>query len=510
VTFPAGTALRETCGAVGWGSASLGFSVTLALALALPALAQEVAAPTDPTLRWQADPACALAADEARVRQALEARLPALRWQEDAPASLTWASSPQGCGLVLESGPDVWRMPLDATAADAEVAQVVGRMAWWVMAALAPPAPPEAPQEGRAVNPAEEEPPLPADGTPEGPADPTVQTGDAPPPRARVRDVPLGPPLMAVTPEITTPVPDTPFRTPLALQIADGPHHALDGVEISLILGSLAGPSRGLQVSSAAAVALGDFSGVQASSFLAISRSSFRGLQVATVSLALGSAPLRGLQVGVGNLARSVEGAQVGVINAAGEVDGVQLGVWNQARRADVQVGVVNIARQTRAPIGVLSVVPGQPMHVRVAATEQGWVSLGLRHGGTLLQQIWEVETRPGEAGFLATGFGLGLRHTGGRFWLEGDLLWRRVRDLRRDAPQVLAGDGAVLRLLPGVSIARRFGVFAGPTATVFVQPDRSAYRAPRHAWTVAAPRAGLTQGRTTRIWLGVQAGLRF
>src|SRR6185436_12960412 len=142
-------------------------------------------------------------------------------------------------------------------------------------------------------------------------------------------------------------------------------------------------------------VGTGDMQGFQAG-VGNLASDSFSGAQLGSVDLAVG--PLSGAQVGAFNLAlASVHGAQIGAINVAtGEVRGVQVGAINYADRADAPIGAISIVRHGRTSI-------------EASSTETGLTTATVRHGGSIVHNLYGVGYRLGSEAWWSLELGIGV-----------------------------------------------------------------------------------------------------
>ncbi|MFP2926090.1 LA_2272 family surface repeat-containing protein, partial [Pyxidicoccus sp. 3LG] len=192
-------------------------------------------------------------------------------------------------------------------------------------------------------------------------------------------------------------------------------------------------------------------------------------------------------------------GAQVGLVNVAGSMDGAQ-------------VGLVNVAGSSEGEsVGLLSFVGNGQAHLLawssdVSLTNVG-VKLGSRHFYTLLTAGF---TPPlgGDSRRYTIGAGFGGHIPLDRFYVDVDVvgssLHRREWFDEDDSQHVLGQ----LRVMAGWQVARRFAIFGGVSANTLVTWDDSDHwdeLGIGPEWRQTADR-----GRTVvRTWPGLLAGVQ-
>ena len=282
----------------------------------------------------------------------------------------------------------------------------------------------------------------------------------------------------------------------------------LRGVQLSLVPLALR-DVRGAQLTIGPAVALGGTRGLQLG-LLTWTGGRLVGMQGGVVNLTRGrdAEVSSGLQLGVVNLGASGQrGAQVGLINGADRMAGVQAGLVNISREArGVQVGLINVARGGRPlTLGLLNITDEGYRAVELSTDDSSPFRLDLKTGGRVVYGVLALAADPTMApvGF-AWGLGMGAHAEHGLFVHDADFSF-----MVRAAPFAEAfgtsPDAMELRwrLQPGVSLAQRVDLFAGPAVVLDVR-TREVRRS--DLGSVLSPIGAA--GRTA-WWIGWTGGLR-
>lgn len=296
-------------------------------------------------------------------------------------------------------------------------------------------------------------------------------------------------PFVAVlTPRLAWPLPDAePTVATFSLDLVGGGTDAIDGAQLSLIGSTTSDFVRGAQIGGLWTAVRGPLAGVQVGSIVSWARG-----------------PVGGAQVSAVNIARSeVRGAQIGAVNLAPDV-WVQYGTVNVATgRARVQVGTVNVARDADVAIGAISVVREQPVYGYAAYNERNMLTVGLRHGSRIVQNLYEVGYHLTGERVLSLGYGLGVTASPGAALIQVDAVSSVLLRLE-DSVTRYVGTTGELRLSGGFHIGR-FAVYGGPTYTVYYT-EGSDYDVPP-GW---AYRFDVTPPERLYGWPGFRAGVRF
>jgi len=254
-----------------------------------------------------------------------------------------------------------------------------------------------------------------------------------------------------------------------------------------------------------------DVSGVQAAGIVNVVGGKVRGVQLAGIhNHNLDS--MKGVQAaGVSNLVQgNFAGVQLaGTVNVVRErTDGVQVsGLVNYTKKLrGVQIGVINLADTSSGfMFGLVNIVKHGRHQLTLSSNEMLPVILSYRSGGRKLYNILLFGYDPGRnEKTYAYGFGIGNEWTFSRHLalntevLENTLLVGHGREL----PQVLR-----LQMLFNVKLAKGLSIFAGPAFSVAwpgptAEPD---------GYKTILPRSGyntFTLGCNARSWIGVTAGV--
>ncbi len=178
---------------------------------------------------------------------------------------------------------------------------------------------------------------------------------------------------------------------------------------------------------------------------------------------------------GLVNIASETKGVQAaGLLNIAGRMKGVQLaGLVNIADRAKgVQAAaLLNIARSSTCPIGLVNIIGDGEMSVAVVYRETGSVTAEFRSGSRVTYGILGAgyNHRADGKETFATVAGIGA-HINCTRWLriKNELTAEAIGGFTDDRRTLRAGYG----LLPEFVIARRVGIFGGPSIN-FMYADR-------------------------------------
>jgi len=162
------------------------------------------------------------------------------------------------------------------------------------------------------------------------------------------------------------------------------------GIQASFVANYVESETRGLQITGLLNYNLADFSGVQLNSGMNltegnsfavqlaglanVTQGSARGLQIASFVNAAGD--LRGLQLGLGNMAQEVRGAQFGVLNVARSNRGLQVAPINYTNE------------QNGVPVALINYGPGVDFDLVVFGSNLMGASLGVR---TTVNQFYSV-----------------------------------------------------------------------------------------------------------------------
>jgi hypothetical protein len=248
------------------------------------------------------------------------------------------------------------------------------------------------------------------------------------------------------------------------------------------------GPVRGAQFAPFD-VATGDMQGVQVGAGN-LAADSLAGAQLGSVNLTAG--PLMGAQLGAINLAMSsVQGTQMGAINVAlGEVKGVQIGAINYADRAAAPIGAISIVRHGRTSL-------------EASGTESGLMAAMVRHGGTVVHNIYGVGLRVGGEAMWSFALGIGAHvPIAPRLDLDIDLVYHALQKGR-----LFSSEAHLTAFQPTLAytVTEPLSIFASPTFNVLVSQEGESTLEP--AW--GSFRLDSSGPQVVHGWPGFTVGLR-
>jgi hypothetical protein len=355
-------------------------------------------------------------------------------------------------------------------------------------------------------------PPPPAPATPPAPA----PVGPPPSPCSRPADLPFGADFVPFA-GTSSVLPDG-VRI-LSVNLLGGLAGGLHGLELGAGINIERRFMCGVQLAGLANAVSGPVEGVQLAPFNFAS-GTLQGVQLGVVAIAVRD--VEGLQAGVGNLSlESMKGAQVGPLNlvtsplfgaqvgvtnvVTDQVAGAQIGVVNVAtgRVKGTQIGVVNYADAADAPIGLVSVVRHGRTDIQAWGTESGLALAGVRHGTSVLHNVYGAGIELGGEREWALVLGLGLHGSLARWLgLDVDLLqtW-----LQKRTPGTGNVELSTLQAAFGIPLGAIAEVMVAPTFNVLYGDDRGTGVAP--PWSTF----DLSNGGSSfvRGWPGLSGGLR-
>lgn len=279
---------------------------------------------------------------------------------------------------------------------------------------------------------------------------------------------------------------------------------SVEGLQIGVGGNSTSGPMSGIQIGVAVNRVGQTASGIQIAGGFNRSRTAL-GLQAAAVNI---SREVSGVQSGVTNLTfEKISGLQVGGANLARQVYGVQVGLFNRARHVHgVQIGLINMADSSDGlALGVVNIIRNGQRHVQLWSAENRFLHITYKHGTRTFYTLYDVGFhRLEEPPRWSAGIGIGAevaRYRQSSLFIESSVhhisentFWSNHLNMHIQ-----------LRLLPTVHIADRFGVFAGPTANLWLSRDNNGYAVVRGKEYVYDGKKIFARG-----WFGFNAGLQF
>lgn len=214
----------------------------------------------------------------------------------------------------------------------------------------------------------------------------------APTPEDTLTDVPLGVdvvPGVSLT-KLTSAGDD---RRALSVGLVGSYSGAVDGLELSTVVGLVQQDVDGMQATGGLNVVGGDLDGIQLAGGLNLVAGDVDGFQAAgAANITTGT--VDGFQAaGAVNVAGdTVDGPQMaGAVNIAAGVDGVQMAPINiSTDNVDgVQLGIVNIARDSDVSLGLINIIYEGRTHVDITQTSTGFTQAALKHGGRKFHYIY-------------------------------------------------------------------------------------------------------------------------
>ncbi len=154
-----------------------------------------------------------------------------------------------------------------------------------------------------------------------------------------------------------------------------------------------------------------------------------------------------------------VRGVQIGLVNVAGSVAGAQIGLVNVARSVD---GV---------PVGLVNVVEDGQRSIEVWGSDTALASVGIRLGSRTFYTMLAAGIDPlGSTTRLLAGLAGGVHlDPGTGFFVDVDQLTYAVKPVDGSRFDVKGSILTKTRLVAGIRVTRRLGLYAGLTANVSV-----------------------------------------
>lgn len=342
----------------------------------------------------------------------------------------------------------------------------------------------------------------------------------------------------------------------VSVNVLWGTNGGVDGVEVGGLVNSVKNDVHGVQVAGLGSVVGGEVRGTQVSGFFNLNKDVTTGVQVAgltnltkeatAVQTALGANINRGDFAGVqasglfnisGGNADGLQASGLfnysggeaktqisSLFNIAGDVSGAQASVmFNKAKRVDgFQFSLINVSDTINGvPLGLLNIVHHGYNRVELSAGDALYANIGLKLGARSFYNIFHAGARwdaaPAGTGAQTMSWGLGYG-MGSAIILNPRLLL----NIEAIAIHLNEREGwsRQLNLLNQLRFTldfhhpdKRASFFAGPVANVLVSrkqdPDTGEIgsRVIRPPYTLLDKTGEKTN---TKIWVGLQAGLRF
>jgi hypothetical protein len=285
-------------------------------------------------------------------------------------------------------------------------------------------------------------------------------------------------------------------------------------VQAAGLFNVVGGQVKGLQLAGINNTVLDTVKGVQAAGINNIVRGKFKGLQIAGINN-LVTDSVKGVQVaGITNFARKkVSGVQIaGVINFSNkETDGVQIsGVFNYSKRLrGLQIGLINIADTSDGySIGLINIVLKGYHKLSFSTNELLNVNAAFKTGNAKFYSILQAGLHTGTSKAYSFGYGLGSELSLNK---KKNLLFNPELSSQYlylgswDYTNILNK----LHLNLNVKLNKYVSLFAGPSFAVYISDQETAlagYRSP-------GPPSGYKEisfSNKVSGWFGWNAGINF
>lgn len=213
--------------------------------------------------------------------------------------------------------------------------------------------------------------------------------------------------------------------------------------------------------------------------------SSMYGLQI---GLGNGAKTMKGLQIGGANGAQYTRGVQIGISNGAQSFRGVQIGLFNmkncfeyeteEQAEGGLQIGLVNMADHNDFPIGLVNIIKDGDMNAGIYTDEMSNIMTTFRSGGRYLYGIVGLGTTfSSSEHHLVFEGGTGVHlHLTKRFRIDTEIVAagfsvpmpiklgeseadQKERENRHDFREAFR---ASARILPNIRLDKHFEVFGG------------------------------------------------
>ena len=292
---------------------------------------------------------------------------------------------------------------------------------------------------------------------------------------------------------------------------------AIDGMQVALGAVWATDYVRGIQGSLGASISYGPSRGIQTALGAAVTRADVHGLQAALVSHSGGT--MSGLQFGYGfNYAERLRGVQLGLVNVAGDSKGAQVGLVDitKGEVKGIQVGLVTYADEADAALALIPI------------TRKGGVWVDLWTSDVhLLHAALRFRTRRTYS-FLTGGIhpigGDNSRAFSGGLGFGGPLVWRQRFSVELDnaVSAVFRGIGGVdrspylldtLRLSVAYRPIRHFAIWGAVTLNVMFdfEPVAGDSFRPGYGWSFGVGDiVAQTLNPGVRTWPGFAFGFQF
>lgn len=270
-----------------------------------------------------------------------------------------------------------------------------------------------------------------------------------------------------------------------------------NGVQLSGVLNTVGGNANGIQMAGVANVDNGDAMGIHLAGVLNSVSKNANVVQLSGVANFTGGKAQGLFIASVLNFASAeVDAVQIsGLANVSGKMRGIQIGVFNIAEELD---GI---------PIGLISYVKNVGLHQDLWADETRFVHLGLRSGGQEFYNLLSVGVRVNEPMRWAVGWGIG-RHIAAEFFpweieLSSYSVFNNGLNKEESRPE---SSILKLRLMGIFGLGQSVSLVAGATLNLFISHRDDGFGL--IPWSISSSRTA--DGTWIRVWPGFIAGVRF
>lgn len=288
-------------------------------------------------------------------------------------------------------------------------------------------------------------------------------------------------------------------------QVLDSMH----GVQIGGVSNIVHGSENGVQISGVIGQIYGDMDGMQAQGVLGIVKGNTVGWQVAGVGNYVGG-EMSGAQLsGVYNYAgRGASGAQISSIGniSHGTVKGVQLAsIFNYARHLKgVQIGLVNIADTSSGyTIGLVNIVKHGYRKLSIYTDDVVNYNVAWKTGSAKLYSILLAGLNTGDRKVYTVGYGIGREFNFNKhLFLAAEITGQSIYTGTDKSSQMYR-----IQPLLNFRITNKVSIFAGPSMAFHVYDEWN----PKPGYISEIPGSGyhpFKLGDSGYGWLGWQAGI--
>ncbi len=284
-------------------------------------------------------------------------------------------------------------------------------------------------------------------------------------------------------------------------------------VQAAGLFNMVGGSVTGLQASGLQNTVLKNMTGFQAAFINNFVKSNVRGLQVAGISNISGGT-MHGMQIGgaFNYQNKNFNGVQLSSIGniGGGDVHGLQLAAgFNYAKRLrGVQIGIINVADTSEGyMIGLVNVVLKGYHKLSFYSTEVTNANIAFKTGNRSFYSILQAGFNPGKQGEKVYSFGYGL---GTEMPITR---WLSVNP-ELGSQYVYLGSWSYLNLLNklhlqlNIKIAKGFSIFGGPSFTAYYTDQPMAISGYKNALVPASYHSFRLGDDKLRGWFGWNAGI--